>query len=210
MIIVHSAHARRVAHHLAALSAGQITEANNCSNSTPRQAPTQRGPAQHPRQGRPAPAALPSPDRPVPGRLARADRLARLQPALLVPAASLRLGRPCLSHTALPHPAGKNGHARRPSRSRAADALAPPGGGSDRPRAPPCPSPGWLPSAPAGPAAAPKRAPAASCGWSRPRTAGDSGGAPTRAFGGPGPALSLGFTLPAAAPGGSTHPSPPE
>ena len=42
----------------------------------------------------------------------------------------------------------------------------------------------------------------------RPRTAVTAAVPPTSP-GGPGPALSLGFTLPAAAPGGSTHLSPP-
>src|SRR5262245_51185546 len=99
-----------------------------------------------------------------------------------------------------------NGHARRPllpaslmlARRRADGAL--PG---------PAPAvPGPIAHGRAGPAAPPRRLPTA-CGWSRPGAAGDSGGAPhERVLEVPGPARCRIFTLPAAAPGGSTHLSP--
>src|SRR5215831_16006602 len=122
-----------------------------------------------------------------------------------------RPGRLCPSRTAVPGlRSGQNGRAHRPVRARTADALAPPGRRRLHracPAPPLCPSPGRLPTAPAGPAATPS-ASAASYGWSRPRTAGDSGGAPHESLEAQDPAPSLGFTLPAAAPGGSTHLSP--
>jgi len=127
-------------------------------------------------------------------------------------AAPPRPGRLCPSRTAVPGlRSGQNGRAHRPVRARTADALAPPGRRRLHracPAPPLCPSPGRLPTAPAGPAATPS-ASAASYGWSRPRTAGDSGGAPHESLEAQDPAPSLGFTLPAAAPGGSTHLSPP-
>jgi hypothetical protein len=138
MIIVHSAPARHVAHHLAALPAGQVIENEQLfevyTTTGSGAAWGGTGPtARPPRPGRlaqPRPARLsrpPHPHRPP----------CRPQSALIVPAASLRLGRPRLSHTALPHPAGRTGtpgglHVPAPlmlSRLRA-------GRGSDRPSAP--------------------------------------------------------------------------
>ena len=200
MIIVHSAPARHVAHHLAALSAGQAIENEQLFEvyTTTGADAAWAGP----RQGRPAPAALPGPGRPAcPGRLPAPTAL----PASPLCCPGRLASPPPACPTALPHPQEERAPSAFSSR---ALMLAPPGRGR-RPGAPAVPKPGRLPTAPAG-RRLPPSASAAGCGWSRPRTAGDSGGAPPRAFRGPGPALSLGFTLPAAAPGGSTHLSPPE
>jgi hypothetical protein len=77
MIIVHSAPARHVAHHLAALPAGQVIENERLFEVYTTTGSGAAWAAQDQRQGRPAPAALPSPGRPAyPGRLTRTDRLA--------------------------------------------------------------------------------------------------------------------------------------
>ena len=129
-----------------------------------------------------------------------------------------RQGRPASSRPALPVPYGRApGH--RQGRTGAPTGLYVPaplmlsrpqagGGSTGRARRPRCVQARAGCPRPRRPAATPS-ASAASYGWSRPRTAGDSGGAPPRVLEAQDPALSLGFTLPAAAPGGSTHLSPP-
>jgi hypothetical protein len=99
-------------------------------------------------------------------------------------------------------PAGKNGRARChmpvPPRSQTGGGSS--GAGQASPAGTPEPGPTGL---------GPQGASATSRGWRRPCSAGGSGGAPPRASTGPGPASIPAFRLPAAAPGGSTHLSPP-
>jgi hypothetical protein len=162
MIIVHSAHARHVVHHLAALPAGQSIENEQLFESYtttgadaawvgtgPMARPSRPGRLAWSRPPRPAPAPCPLPAAPACPARAQAHRQGKQE---RLPAST------CPRRSCFPPP--------RP-------AEASPG----RPAPPLCPSPGRLPTAPAGPAATPG-ASAACCGWNRPRTAGDSGGAP--------------------------------
>jgi hypothetical protein len=184
MIMMHSAPARHAAHRLAELFPGRMIETNNYSNFTPRLAADAAGPARdhRPRLACPSPALQAGP--------------ASLCPALLYPA---------LIRLALPRvpPRGEDracplSHAR---------AAALPGrrrllrGGPGVPH--------WDAPARADWAGPPKaRLPLTVAGDGRapPAAAAD----PPRASTGPGPPRSLAFTLPAAAPGGSPHLSPPE
>jgi hypothetical protein len=160
--MVHSAHARHVAHHPTTLSAAQTIKYEQLFDSTPQRGPTQCGPAPDPRQlrlacgGRPAahswpgqsppswPVAAISPGaRPCPGPSRREQGVPSTRSA----------------PTTLRAPGRRRLHRDRPS----------PATGKPGCHAPPA----WR---------LPPSASAVIRGWSRPRTASDSGGAPHERF----------------------------
>jgi hypothetical protein len=178
MIIVHSAPARRVAHHAAAL----LRWPSDIKRITVRTLHHDRRRCSLGRHWTHGQAASPRPPCLVPPAPPRAGRLVLSQPALAVAIAA---------------------------RSRAADARAsrPAEASRDRPGAPAPPDPRPVAHGPRRPSAT-ASASAASCGRSRPHTAGDSGGAPPRAFWRPRTGSIAGLHTPRRCPGRINPPEP--
>jgi hypothetical protein len=188
MIMMHSAPARHAAHRLAELFPGRVIEYEQLFEFYITVGGWRSG-AWHEITGR----ARPAPSHAAPGLPRPALRAG---PALLCPA---------LIRLALPRvpPAGKIGRARchmpAPPRSRAGGGFS--GAGQASPAGMPMPGPTGL-----GPPKARLPLPWLETATLRRRQR----RCPPRASTGPGPPRSPAFTLPAAAPGGSTHLSPPE